>query len=172
MARLTLARQNLWAAIDATPAVKSQLKRMYRFDSTDPAGNVVGALSQYPPKPAAADMPALALMPTRGDTPWNANQSQKLSYSLEATLWTPTWNLPPAEALWEAIVVCWWKTVNTATGIEYWRGNPSASQGVWDMDIRTFTFQPWKIEPDNPDSPFATRLDWSVTLVQNWNPRA
>jgi hypothetical protein len=172
MARLTQARQNLWAAIDATPSVKSLLNRTYRFDATDPSIDPTGPLQPFPPRPPLAATPALALFPTAGATPWNQNQGQRLTYTLQASLWTPHWNLPLAEGLWEQIVVCWWKTKNAATGLEYWRGNPSAGQGVWDMEITTFTFEPWKVEADNPDSPWATRLDWSVTLTQNWNPRA
>ena len=170
--RITRARQCLWGAIDATPAIKNQLNHMYRFDQTDQGADPTGPVQpMIPPAPGIGNMPALALWQSSGATPWNLNQSQKLSDVIQCSLWTPHWNLPPAELLWEQIVICFWQTINPATQVEFWRGDPNNGFAIWNMEQGNYTLRPYKVEPDNKSSPWGVQMDWPVTMYQNWNPR-
>lgn len=148
---LTTMRSAVWDAIDNWPPLRDRFKRKYRFEDAD-------ALDMADLVPALGDLPAIALVPAGGDSPWSTNQGQTLSYDLDVWLWTLHWDAAAAEALWTEFAIALHQCAPSGSGQTYldaaavkWSGGPFARNPVA-LDGMTL----WV---------------WRIRLERLWNPR-
>ena len=159
---LTAARQGLWNAIDNWPALASVFARKFRCEDK---GQTQGAV----PEPTSTmDLPAIAIYPASGDSPWITNAQQELTYALTLSIWTETWSLLAIERLYEQIVIAIQRSKD-ANGLEYWR----ASTGPGAAIVSKLTIGQFAAaaQPVGENGPVASRWDLPVVLGIRWAPR-
>lgn len=151
MAILTNCRRAVWTAIEGWSGLSGEFKRKYKYeDKPGGAGT----------EPTIGDMPALQIYPAAPTSDWVLNQSQRIDYPLQFTLWTPDWDVTKAEQLWEEIIKALYQNLDPASGTVRRVVNFSPLQGV-QMQLG-----------DGQGGPTATRWDFVVTILADfWNPK-
>lgn len=159
---LTAARQGLWNAIENWPSLAGVFKRSYRCEDKGQTQGLV-------PEPTSTmDLPAIAIYPASGDSPWITNAQQELTYALTLSIWTETWSLLAIERLYEQIVIAIQRSKD-ANGLEYWR----ASTGPGAAIVSKLTIGQFAAaaQPVGENGPVASRWDLPVVLGIRWAPR-
>jgi hypothetical protein len=165
------AQKVVWAAYDdpVNAALKQQFRRDYRFYRQQPTGDATHPLVRFPVQPSIAHMPALLIAPQKGSGRWNANQHQKLIVDLLAIIWVPHADIELAEDLHDDLRRAFFRTINPATGMEYWRGDP-ATVAWWNIAQEDWTFGIEPVDPQAETPQWCTRLTFSIQLTTNHNP--
>lgn len=149
---LTAMRRALWAALDASQELRSEIKTRYKWEDSG---------ATLPPElfaPSIGDCPALSIFPAQAATPWITNQEQGIVYALAANYWTPEWNVLTAERLWELINRAFWQSTELFETIRN------------DSTIG-FPAQVTRIASEADDEPDLLKVAWLFELRANWNPR-
>jgi hypothetical protein len=99
MSILTDARRAVWDSIDNWGPLRDVFKMKVAFDSNRLEG------PHRPEGPTGvADLPAIAIVPSRVTPRWVTNQTQNHPYVLRVSYWTPDFLVDKAEELWDEIV--------------------------------------------------------------------
>lgn len=147
---LTAMRQSLWDAIENWPAFNDVFKQMWKFES-------VGAMREQDITPSRGKLPALAIVPSSGESGWVTNQEQEITYSVEIVIYTDRIDVRRGELLWQEMVRCFWQSAPSGTTRTYIAAATN--------DVMTAS------GPTATEIGEITAWRWPVTLKLHWNPR-
>lgn len=115
MALLTDARASVWNAVKNWKGINNDwptplINKFARYyDYNDDMHILTDA------EPAIIDFPALSIFPSAATPEPHTHQTSQYPYALSVVIWTPSWRLTKAEALWEDLIDAFWKA--TASGL-------------------------------------------------------
>jgi hypothetical protein len=163
---LTNARQALWAALDAWPALKKS--------PDDPTATVFVQRFTFDDEmfpfedlePSISDFPCIAIAPATLNMPWYLNRMQNWQVAFQITIWAVDWYLKDIERIVQDISESFFRATDPLTSSSV--PIVKAACGFYPQQIGPVVFAPVKVGSDRETR--AIRCQMTVVIRNNNDP--